>query len=73
LLAHELQHANEVASAPEIRDLASFGKLFASRGWKHGDGFETEQARTITRRVVAELNRAGHEAGFERPPRTERK
>ena len=41
LLAHELQHAYEVASAPEITDVASFGKIFASRGWKHRDGFET--------------------------------
>ena len=55
LLAHELQHANEVASAPEITDLASFAKSFASRGWKHRDGFETEEARTISRRVAAEL------------------
>jgi hypothetical protein len=51
LLAHELQHANEVASAPEITDLESFRKAFAS--------FETEQARIITRRVAAELHRAG--------------
>ena len=55
LLAHELQHANEVASAPEITDLGSFRKAFASLGWKDGAGFETEQARIITRRVAAEL------------------
>jgi hypothetical protein len=69
LLAHELQHSHEVASAPEITDVASFGKIFASRGWKHGDGFETEQAREISRRVAAELNRAEHGASPERRPR----
>ena len=65
LLAHELQHANEVASAPEITDLDSFRKAFASLGWKHSDGFETEQARTITRKVAAELSRAEHDADYE--------
>ena len=70
LLAHELQHANEVASAPEVTDLASFRTSFASRGWTHGDGFETEQAREITRRVAAELNRAGHHPDFEPRPQS---
>ena len=55
LLAHELQHANEVASAPEIRDPASFRKSFASRGSTNADGFETEQARAVARRVSVEL------------------
>ena len=59
LLAHELQHANEVASTPGITDRDSFRKAFASLGWKHGDGFETEEAKIITRRVAAELDRAG--------------
>ena len=55
LLAHELQHALEVADAPEIKDLASFQKSFAGRGWKGAHGFETAQAREITKRVAAEL------------------
>ena len=55
LLAHELQHANEVASTPEIRDVASFVKSFASRGSKNADGFETEKAREVGRRVSVEL------------------
>ena len=67
LLAHEFQHANEVASAPDVTDLASFRTSFASRGWTHGDGFETEQAREITRRVAAELSRAARHPGFEPP------
>ena len=55
LLAHELQHALEVADAPEIRDLSSFQNAFAKHGWKAADGFETAQAREITKRVAAEL------------------
>ena len=55
LLGHELQHANEVASAPEIRDPASFRKSFTARGSKNADGFETEQARVVGRRVSVEL------------------
>jgi len=55
LLAHELQHANEVASAPDVIDLRSFQKAFASRGWKHGAGFETEEATRVTKKVAAEL------------------
>ena len=57
LLAHELQHANEIAADWEITDLASFQRSFASRGWKHGAGFETEEAATVSRRVAAELSR----------------
>lgn len=57
LLAHELQHANEVASAPEIRDVVSFRKSFASRGSTNADGFETEQARKIGKMVALELAR----------------
>ena len=57
LLAHELQHANEVASDAEITDFASFQNSFASRGWKHAAGFETEEAGTISKRVAAELSR----------------
>ena len=57
LLAHELQHANEVAANSDIRDLASFQKAFATRGWKHRAGFETEEAGNISKRVAAELSR----------------
>ena len=57
LLAHELQHANEVASDSEITDLTSFENSFASRGWRHAAGFETEEARKISRSVAAELSR----------------
>jgi hypothetical protein len=57
LLAHELQHANEVASDSAITDLASFQKSFAARGWKHAAGFETEEAARMAKRVAAELSR----------------
>jgi len=58
LLAHELQHANEVASAKDIIDLASFQKSFASRGRKNSAGYETEAAAAITRKVASELARS---------------
>jgi hypothetical protein len=66
LLAHELQHANEVASDSEITDLASFQKSFMSRGWKHAAGFETEKAREISKRVAAELSRRESKASPKR-------
>jgi hypothetical protein len=67
LLAHELQHAREVAAAPDVVDLPSFQKSFAAHGWKHGNGFETEQARRVTVTVAAELSRAGDGARRRRP------
>jgi hypothetical protein len=57
LLAHELQHANEVASAHEVKDAASFQKFFERRGWKGSDGFETAHAKEITRKVASEMIR----------------
>jgi hypothetical protein len=57
LLAHEFQHANEVASDPAITDLASFENSFASRGRKHTAGFETAEARKILTKVTADLTR----------------
>ncbi len=57
LLAHELQHANEVAATLDITDLASFQRSFEFRGWKHGSGFETGEAIDITRTVAGELAR----------------
>ena len=57
LLAHELQHASEVAANPEVVDEVSFRRLFATQGWKSSGGFETAEARDITRRVLSELIR----------------
>jgi hypothetical protein len=66
LLAHELQHAHEVAADPDITDPASFRKSFASHGWTHGAGFETEAAMAITRKVTAELTRAERDGNVAR-------
>ena len=57
LLAHELQHALEVASDSGITNLVSFQNSFVSRGWSHGAGLETEEAGKISKRVAAELSR----------------
>lgn len=54
-LAHELQHASEVAQSPDITDLASFQKAFQERGWKGTHGFETQQAKDVNRKVLTEL------------------
>lgn len=66
LLAHEVQHAHEVAADPDITDPASFRKSFASHGWTHGAGFETEAAMAITRKVTAELTRAERDGNVAR-------
>lgn len=66
LLAHELQHATEVAVDLEITDLAAFQKSFALRGWKHGAGFETGDAIAASKRVAAELSRSEPDGSFER-------
>ena len=47
------------------RTSTSFRKSFASRGWKHGAGFETGEATRITRQVAAELS-GKDSAGVER-------
>jgi hypothetical protein len=56
LLAHELQHALEVAASPRARDLAGFEALYRAIGreGRHGR-FETEGARRVTVQVRAEL------------------
>jgi hypothetical protein len=65
LLAHELQHASEVAADSEITDLTSFQNSFASRGWKHAAGFETEEAGKVSKRVAAELSRRKMKASLQ--------
>jgi len=68
LLAHELQHATEVAADSGITDVASFQKSFALRGWKHRVGFETGEAIAISRRVAAELTRSEPDGSLPRRP-----
>jgi hypothetical protein len=58
LIAHELQHALEIAECREARDDAGVRRLFQRIGHQHGtDSFETDAAGTIERRVRAEIRR----------------
>ena len=62
-LAHELQHALEVAQAPEVRDTASMRALFERIGTVRvrsttATAYETEAARRIGERVLRELDAA---------------
>ncbi len=61
VLAHELQHAVEIAANPEVRDAQAMADLYRRIGWqgKHGC-FETDAARamtTLVRRRLASLPR----------------
>lgn len=66
LLAHELQHATEVASNVAVTDSRSFRELFEARGWKGPRGIETAAADDIERLVQAELFRARGDRRAER-------
>jgi hypothetical protein len=61
MLAHELQHAAEIAAAPSIVDEASMTREYERIGYKsqsvHGGlAFETQAAVDTGRRVVEELS-----------------
>lgn len=60
IVAHELQHVLEIASAPSVVDDRSFARLFRSIGFsnclsRQPDSFETRAAVTAGERVRAEL------------------
>jgi hypothetical protein len=56
VLAHELQHAMEVAQAPEVRDEATLALFYRRIGWQSGAGrFETAKARDTGERVRHQL------------------
>lgn len=56
LLAHELQHALEIARSADVRDDEGIRRLYGAIGVFGGpDQFETAEAREIERRVRAEL------------------
>jgi len=56
LLGHELQHALEVARAPEVRDAQGLAKLYRRIGWENQkDKFETAAAQDTGYRVRREL------------------
>lgn len=58
LLAHELQHAVEIADHDEVRDAGALRHLYASIGHQHGaDSYETDAAISVERLVRAELRR----------------
>jgi len=55
-LAHELQHALEVAADPAVRDSAGLAALYRRIGWEAQRGrFETAAARDVGTRVRKEL------------------
>ena len=57
ILAHELQHACEVATS-DANDLESVKDLFEKEGHRAGDYYETRAALTTERLVKDELNAA---------------
>ena len=61
VLAHELQHAVEVAQATWVADEPSFARLYRTIGRASGQGqmhYETAAAERIGARVFAELGRS---------------
>ena len=58
LLAHELQHALEIAADPDVHDDDGIRRLFQRVGFSGGmDKYETAAAREVERRVRVELVR----------------
>jgi hypothetical protein len=56
LLGHELEHAHEVAAAPDVRDAAGMAALYRHIGWERGKGrFETLDAQAIGNRIRNEM------------------
>lgn len=56
LVAHELQHAQELADAPEVTDTAAFEALYQRIGIRSGwHQYETEAAQQVARRVRREV------------------
>jgi hypothetical protein len=60
VLGHELQHALELAAAPEVRDEATLRAHYLRIGFARMEGgyYETEAARETGRRVAAEVGAA---------------
>jgi hypothetical protein len=67
LLAHELQHAVEVAASPEVRTREAFVALYerigVERTTERGRNLETEGARRRAAQVFQELTRRVKSAG----------
>lgn len=54
-LAHELQHAVEIAQAVEVRDQHTLTQFYKQFGKWTGSGWDSEAARDTSRRVREEL------------------
>ncbi|HVG53882.1 MAG TPA: hypothetical protein VM846_05625 [Vicinamibacterales bacterium] len=58
-LAHELQHAAEIADNPSIVDETSLAREYERIGYRshsvHGSAFDTKEAVDVGRRVIEEL------------------
>jgi hypothetical protein len=58
LLAHELQHAAEIAEHVDVRDDAGVRRLYRGIGHQYGtDNYETDAAIRVERKVRNELQR----------------
>ena len=58
LIAHELQHAVEIAENADVRDEDAVRRLFSSIGYQHGiDSYETDAAKYVERIVREEIRR----------------
>ena len=57
LLAHELQHAVEIAGASDVVDTESLRRFLRIHGRQWTCGFETPGAQTVARKVATELRR----------------
>jgi len=58
LIAHELQHALEIAECRDARDDVGVRRLYRRIGHQHGmDSFETDAAQDVERRVREEIRR----------------
>jgi hypothetical protein len=61
LVAHELEHAQELADAPDVTDMTAFTALYERIGIHSGwHQYETEAAQETARRVRHELDRPAH-------------
>lgn len=64
MIAHELQHALEVAAAPEVRDTAAMDALYDRIGYRIGlDRHETEAAKLAGAIVQRELRAVSPASG----------
>lgn len=71
VLGHELQHAVEVASAPDVNDTAGMLRLYRRIGTVTAGGFETDAAVHTGHVVYSEVFGRGEKNAAE-PPRRER-